>query len=536
MKKEFLQLVPKRYLCPVCGEWHEWMHKSLGWYNSEDYMAIMKCPKLQGYADYEQAYYSIYFEDNRLYCKIENLCSYKFAGNVERNIPISLIKQIDSEFKVGFYVDYYAVERIGKLYCDCGFSDTCEAYRSDKIKDGSGVICKIPLGFEFEISDYMKAIELSQSPKENEKPKKQKSTIQLKEGETSMAKNEIKERTTLWDQLYRHAPEENVAIVKDWCRKYKSTLAWAIPVVGIYAAYRILKSKDSNITVDNINKINKKTGLNFEELKNKEALRQLMVLGGVIAGGYALSKIIPKLNGKNGEETLSELNVEQLEETMDAAEKAKNKFGFLGPKAEALFPVATSVIIIYLMTQKPKWFEDLKANVIRAAGSAYTCIEAFLGLARAFVTNILHIDLKDEDEVKKFKRFFILGVFVLISVFLFGKKVLGKDAEVEQDDTPKNEKMETFVSELTNIMKKLMPTAFTALVTILVTGKILKANGDQTPESEEDEENDEDDESLGYIDRIVDPEDDLESEENMSSDSETEENNEDSSEDDEPED
>ena len=508
----------------------------------------MRCPEYKG--EHHPVYF-VFFQDNYLHCAIGNICSNFYRIKIYK-IPISKIREDSLDCELLFSNLVLTDDMIGRdsSSCSgCSFKWDCNLYQLAS-KHGSTKECyiNIPLGFKFKRSDYKEVIAPFQSPKENENPEKQKSSIQLKEEETSMAKNEIKETTmakneikerTLWDQLYRHAPEENVAIVKDWCRKYKSTLVWAIPVVGIYAAYRILKSKDSNITVDNINKINKKTGLNFKELKNKEALRQLMILGGVIAGGYALSKIIPKLKEKNGEETLNELNVEQLEATMDAAEQAKNKFGFLGPKAEALFPVATSVIIIYLMTQKPKWFEDLKAKVIEIGGNTYSKAKVFLDLAKAFIADKLHIDLQNEEELKKFKRFFILGAIVLVSVFVFGKKILGKDAEVEQDDAQKNEKMEAmeaFVSELTNIMKKLMPTAFSALVTILVTNKILKARNDQTSESEEDEENDEDDdESFGYIDRIVDPDDDLESEENMSSDSETEENNEDSSEDDEQE-
>ena len=108
------------------------------------------------------------------------------------------------------------------------------------------------------------------------------------------------EKTTIWEQLYEHAPKENVEIAKEWAKKYKPTLKWAIPVVSIYAAYRILNSKSSNLTIENIDgECEKKLGFGLDFLKDKNALRELMVLGGLSAGAYAAIKTVSAIYKKD---------------------------------------------------------------------------------------------------------------------------------------------------------------------------------------------------------------------------------------------
>ena len=107
-------------------------------------------------------------------------------------------------------------------------------------------------------------------------------------------------KTTIWEQLYEHSPKENIDIAKEWVSKYKPTLKWVVPVLAIYSAYRILNSKNSGFDVSNIySEGKKKLGFGLESLKDKEALNQLMVLGGLSATAYAAIKGISSIYGKD---------------------------------------------------------------------------------------------------------------------------------------------------------------------------------------------------------------------------------------------
>ena len=145
-------------------------------------------------------------------------------------------------------------------------------------------------GFEFDKDDYDKIIKpASLVHKENEHTLKQTKNME----DSTMKKTTQLTKTTIWNQLYKHSPEENIEILKEWINKYKPTLKWAIPVISIYAAYRILNSKNSNLTVENIDsECKKKLGFNLDFLKDKKALNELMVLGGIATGAYVSINVI----------------------------------------------------------------------------------------------------------------------------------------------------------------------------------------------------------------------------------------------------
>ena len=45
MERKLLELTPKRFLCPYCGEWHDWGERfELGYYDSISYVARFACP------------------------------------------------------------------------------------------------------------------------------------------------------------------------------------------------------------------------------------------------------------------------------------------------------------------------------------------------------------------------------------------------------------------------------------------------------------------------------------------------------------
>lgn len=285
------------------------------------------------------------------------------------------------------------------------------------------------------------------------------------------------EKTTIWEQLYEHAPKENVEIAKEWAKKYKPTLKWAIPVVSIYAAYRILNSKSSNLTIENIDgECEKKLGFGLDFLKDKNALRELMVLGGLSAGAYAAIKTVSAIYKKDDE---SDLSVEDVEEGMNKLDGAAKKFNWIQPKTEAMLPLATSVIIVYVMTQKPKWFECVKDKANKICGDLSIRATVYLDMAKLFIADKLHIDLNNEEEAQKFKKFVFLAAVVGVGALIYGTKIFGDKAVSDENaKSETDEKLEAFVSQVLSIMEKLLPTAFAGATTFLVTKHVLKAKED----------------------------------------------------------
>lgn len=351
-------------------------------------------------------------------------------------------------------------------------------------------------GFEFDKDDYDKIIKpASLVHKENEHTLKQTKNME----DSTMKKTTQLTKTTIWNQLYKHSPEENIEILKEWINKYKPTLKWAIPVISIYAAYRILNSKNSNLTVENIDsECKKKLGFNLDFLKDKKALNELMVLGGLSAGAYAAIKAVSTIYQKDDE---TDVSVEKIEVGMDKLDGISKKFGFLQPKTEALLPIATSVIIVYVMTQKPKWFEVVKDKADKVCGNLSTRPSVYLEIAKLFIADKLNIDLNNKEDAQKFKNFALLGVIIGIGMLIYGKKIFGDKAVLNDGDTKneRNEELEAFISQLLSIMQKLLPTAFAGVTTFLVTKHILKSkkNDDvvfveviEENSSEETEEND----------------------------------------------
>ena len=284
-------------------------------------------------------------------------------------------------------------------------------------------------------------------------------------------------------QLYEHSPKENVEIVKGWAVKYKPVLQWAIPVVSIYAAYRILNSQNSNLTVENINGVcEKEVGFGLDCLKDKKALKQLLVLGGLTAGAYGAIKAFSTITDT---ELSPDISVEEIEGKMSGLEAASKKFAWLQPKTEALLPVAISVIIVFAMTNPLKlskidkvskkvqgWTEDLSIKV-----------GVYKEMASLFIQDKFNLDLSSEEGKQKFRKVALLTAIGGILVFLYGKKLLAKKKEdseegQEEEAQPENQEMQTFMQQLLEILKKMAPTVFAAVTSVLVSKKLMEAKED----------------------------------------------------------
>ena len=493
MERKLLELTPKRFLCPYCGEWHDWGERfELGYYDSISYVARFACPNTPYGCN--AGNYRIYFYNDYCYFSTDSICR-RANQSIEGEIPISSIIESADKPIVTFEVEFTTAEEVGSYECrNCSYRSTCNCVKLGDAGDKRHMT--ITLGFEFDKDDYNRIVKPALLARKKKELEEREATLELKETELD-SREAIKQtknmedstmekttqttqvtKTTIWDQLYKHAPEENVEILKEWANKYKPTLKWAVPVISIYAAYRILNSKDSNLTVENIDgECEKKLGFSLDLLKDKKALSELMILGGLSATAYAAIKAVSAIYKKDDE---TDVSVEEIEAGMDKLDGVSKKFGWIQPKTEALLPIATSVIIVYVMTQKPKWFEVVKDKASKLGGNLSTRASVYLDMAKLFVADKLHIDLNNEEDAQKFKRFALLGAIVGVGALIYGKKIFG-DKAVSEDGEAKNErneKLEAFISQVLSIMEKLMPTAFAGATTFLVTKHVLKAKED----------------------------------------------------------
>ncbi len=457
MASKLLDLKPKRYRCPNCGKWHDWNNDSLTSYSFEDYAAV-HCTSLPDKGDHINKFSS--YPDGICYAST-SLCLKQpismlhqipfFLMNVSNNKPIITytLGDIKSYIESCFDDSFDIKDDLVNYDCSkCFFKKKCNL-RKSLINSSASTIT---IGFEFEKSDYDEIVNsLYPEP-----------VTEFKEVITMNNEN----KTTVWQHLYEKSPKENVELVKTWIRKYEKPIKWALPVVTVYAAYRILNS--SKITVENIdNKCRKALGFHLDMLQDKKSLKHLMAFGGLTAAAYTAIKTISLVNNK------AEISVEEVEKGLQNVEKASKKFAWIQAKTEALFPVAVSVVIVYVMTQKPVSFKKLKSFFAKA--EIPTKLELYGEMLKLFLTEKLHINSDNEAEIKKFRIFALLASVVGMSIFLYGRKVLGDKAVKKEGENSKvNQKAKAFVKQLLQIMKKLMPTAFSGICTYLVTKNILK--------------------------------------------------------------
>lgn len=152
MEQQLLDLVPKGYLCPYCGEWHNWNNDySLGYYDSEEYETNLECYNVPGGGS--KGDYRIYFSDGYCHYYIDALCTKLRKSRIMGEIPISSMIEKAEEPVVTFQVPFTADYNVGWRECrDCTFKYECNFVRL--CDNGDKRHMTITLGFEFEQSEY----------------------------------------------------------------------------------------------------------------------------------------------------------------------------------------------------------------------------------------------------------------------------------------------------------------------------------------------------------------------------------------------
>ena len=89
MDQKLLNLIPKRFRCPYCGEWHPWDRiYELGCYDSKRQCAQFECAN--GTPGYDNGDYRIYFSDGYCYYSTSPICG-KARQVITGKIPIDSI-------------------------------------------------------------------------------------------------------------------------------------------------------------------------------------------------------------------------------------------------------------------------------------------------------------------------------------------------------------------------------------------------------------------------------------------------------------
>lgn len=100
-------------------------------------------------------------------------------------------------------------------------------------------------------------------------------------------------------------------------------------------------------------------------------------------------------------------------------EEAHQKFAWIQPKAEKLMPVAASVLVVYVLTQKPQWYEKVKDKVVAITGDASAKAGVYIEMAKLFIASKLNIDLDDEAQAKSLRLLhFLQQLLVFVHSFM----------------------------------------------------------------------------------------------------------------------
>ncbi len=154
MNEALLGLVPKRYLCPYCGEWHNnpYAFSSLENCISED--PFKRGCDVSEKAKDDAGEYRFYFEDGYFHYSTIRLCAVK---GLDGCVPIHDFVESEDEPIVTVNVGFRADRNINSYACmGCGFCTNCNYFNSVDSSDDRSMT--ITLGFEFDKKDYEKVV------------------------------------------------------------------------------------------------------------------------------------------------------------------------------------------------------------------------------------------------------------------------------------------------------------------------------------------------------------------------------------------
>ena len=206
MEKGLLGLTPKRFLCPYCGEWHDWnSYHKLGDYVQTNFY----CPNIP--SNSYRGCYIIYFYGDSLNYSTQKICE-RAKQVMSGEIPIDcIIEHLDKPI-VTFSVPFTADSPVGSTTCrTCEYVDHCNCVKLGD--EGNDLDMTITFGFEFEQSDYEKFAKAGKLMcKARELQEREHA---LKDKEQSLQERESALRTGELEQQQRQAEQSTQQEIKE---------------------------------------------------------------------------------------------------------------------------------------------------------------------------------------------------------------------------------------------------------------------------------------------------------------------------------
>ena len=207
MEKGLLGLTPKRFLCPYCGEWHDWnSYHKLGDY---DFQTNFYCPNIP--SNSYRGCYIIYFYGDSLNYSTQKICE-RAKQDMSGEIPIDCIIEHSDKPIVTFSVPFTADSPVGSTTCrTCEYVDHCNCVKLGD--EGNNLDMTITFGFEFEQSDYEKFAKAGKLMcKARELQEREHA---LKDKEQSLQERESALRTGELEQQQRQAEQSTQQEIKE---------------------------------------------------------------------------------------------------------------------------------------------------------------------------------------------------------------------------------------------------------------------------------------------------------------------------------
>ena len=207
MEKGLLGLTPKRFLCPYCGEWHDWnSYHKLGDY---DFQTNFYCPNIP--SNSYRGCYRIYFYGDSLNYSTQKICE-RAKQVMSGEIPIDCIIEHSDKPIVTFSVPFTADSPVGSTTCrTCEYVDHCNCVKLGD--EGNNLDMTITFGFEFEQSDYEKFAKAGKLMcKARELQEREHA---LKDKEQSLQERESALRTGELEQQQRQAEQSTQQEIKE---------------------------------------------------------------------------------------------------------------------------------------------------------------------------------------------------------------------------------------------------------------------------------------------------------------------------------
>lgn len=277
---------------------------------------------------------------------------------------------------------------------------------------------------------------------------------------------EALESMTIRQQLWKVSPEVNMIVFKNFLKKHRPDLNWLVPIGAFGVAVYLVKS--GHIDLKKIEKFSdEKLGITIDPNGVKKFAANVSIASVIFAGTKVVGKMFSK---KDKEENIfKEISLKGLSFSNidDAIDELKGLKGWK-PKAEELLPISLSVIALAIIS-KPvteiKALTWLKKQFDSVFGSFTTIVSETIDNVVLMLTAKLNLDVSEEEDLAKIKKFIILAVIATILLVTYGRSI-------SKDDS-KKKALSSFFTQLLAGMKKMAPAVFATIVAVLVEKNVI---------------------------------------------------------------